>query len=350
MRRRIIEASLFLSLGSVLLAEPPPEKPPPPTFDGVRIVEKPGRCRVTLKITNTRTFESETVSFSQLNIAADREDIASSWAELTSVADDHYAAFGFEPLRKANFTYPNFETSYYRPDNLPTHRQLCGGFALAPLLGDTYVMPSPEAMKIIERFGTKLLKNDVPREGDLVLFYNSVADKPDVIRPEHYAVIESTGLTGTTILTKNGGERAYRGSLLRYVTPIPGKPLHPPVSRVSDGLTYEYFRMPWSELSCERQGKNLARYDPPEIGQVFRLGVQVVDAETYERLEQARIQLHFQEQEEPLKSCETDPSGITVFQNVADGKLEVRASADGYRRGSIRFTLAFGEQVNVILP
>ncbi len=134
-----------------------------------------------------------------------KESLAKGLAAGVKMTDEQYYDAGYTDVRAGE------EINGYKVrQNVPSHRQMCGGLALARLTGGPYVMNTQEAWKVVEKFARPVPTLDKLEKWDLVIWHA----KGNPTNVSHLALVESV-VGGVKIVGKNAEERAYRGPLER---------------------------------------------------------------------------------------------------------------------------------------
>ena len=350
--------TILLAAGICVAAAPTgAEEPvPPPTYHGVRMVETPAEYLVELKIARDDGRELM-VNFKQYNFALDRKRLASQWDEYDAKAQHHYLSAGFKPLEAMETICPPGITGGWSVDaNDPTARQICGGFALAPMLGGTFHLSTDSVWNVLQQFGNPV---EAMEAGDILVFY-SANPEHKCGAPAHYALVENANGLLSTILTKNQFERAYRGSLTRYLSQVadtgaPGlgeRDRKTLAWRINGGdLEFVVYRLPYARMNVTRLGRLHADERPPQLANAAPLRVQIVDPRNYELLPSAVVTLSFAGQTDPQVSGETDQEGQWIPKTLpgGGGEFDVRGELTGYKPATLRVTVDSSRPVNLIL-
>lgn len=110
-------------------------------------------------------------------------------------------------ISKEKDKYAGFD---YSPIGPVTRKQNCAGYVMQKLFGRKMVQANVEPdgffRKIVVPYGSKRFGRSTARAGDVVVY----RDEAGIVK--HVAIVASGGVTGTTILTKDGNERLYRAA------------------------------------------------------------------------------------------------------------------------------------------
>ena len=153
--------------------------------------------------------------------------------------------------------------------NLITHRQICGGLALARLIGGPYKVPSEQAGKVVETFGSRISDKDA-LPGDIVVWTNGPGTLEKTAK--HFALVWKKDPNGRLlIVSKDGHERVMTGRLDKF-------PLK------DDYVRRTIYRFEWDKITATKlneyeKGKRLGgatlaakKRDATDVGVVLEAG------------------------------------------------------------------------------